>query len=144
MDCCARNFCTRRMTVQFAPCINLCTLYGFFMTTRPMRCRTNWGHRSSSLVRSPPFSRMLTLSGSLSYCRNFNSGPGLYRCAIRNDRLPTSPGCHSQPSSCRSDCPVNSTSTANSASFRSCSYSVCTPTGLYVLILRENLYCGLP
>jgi hypothetical protein len=40
--------------------------------------------------------------------------------------------------------PVNSTSTANSASFQSRSCSVCTSNGLFALILHENLCSGLP
>jgi hypothetical protein len=40
--------------------------------------------------------------------------------------------------------PVNSTSTAISVSFRSCSFSVLHSTGLFVLMLREYLCSGLP
>jgi hypothetical protein len=50
---------------------------------------------------------------------------------------------HSEPASTAAD-HVNSTSTANSASFRSCSYSVCTSTDPFALILRESLCSGLP
>jgi hypothetical protein len=48
-----------------------------------------------------------------------------------------------KPTSAADD-PVNSTSTAISASFQSCSYSVCTSTGPLALILRENFYSELP
>jgi hypothetical protein len=79
------------MTVQFAPCLNLCTLHRFFTTTRPMLCLSNWGHRLSSLVRSPPFSKMSTPCDSPSRCRNFQF----------RSQVSIGVRCHSQPSSCR-------------------------------------------